>query len=61
MQEARLKHLSLKYSVVFDIRNGNASVFLRFFLHLHVPWLLCHWNNDSYGRKIRGHPEQGFY
>lgn len=31
MQEARLKHLSLKYSVVFDIRNGNASVFLRFF------------------------------
>lgn len=34
MQEARLKHLSLKYSVVFDIRNGNASVFLRFFFYI---------------------------
>lgn len=31
MQEARLKHLGLKYSVVFYIRNRNASVSLRFF------------------------------
>lgn len=34
MQGARLKHLGLKYSVVFYIRNRNASVSLRFFFYI---------------------------